>query len=859
MADSLSKYRSMRDFKASPEPRGQVKKTKGRLYIIQKHDATRLHYDFRLELDGVLLSWAVTRGPSLNPADKRLAVHVEDHPVAYGGFEGVIPSGYGAGTVMLWDRGEWAPQGDPHAMLKKGNFKFVLMGERLKGGFALIRMKPRPGEKSKHENWLLIKERDPWADDSFVATEEWETSIKTGRDLARIAAKGEAYKRGKTYKATAMKQTKREAARTSAAKKPRPKARSAARRAAPRHATPKFVAPQLATLDTAPPEGDGWLHEVKFDGYRIITVIKGGKVQLWTRNQKNWTHKYQRIADDLAKLKLTDAVLDGELVALNATGKESFSMMSAAAEDESVPLVYYLFDLLNLEGEDLTDLPLIERKARLEKLLKKAPKGIRYSSHIDGDGGKVIASACRLDMEGVISKRADAPYTSGRGLGWIKSKCIGSDEFVIGGYRLSDKSGRAFRSLLLGEFKGGKLVYCGRVGTGFNDELFQTLTPRLEKLTRKTSPFADEPPEARRNAVWVQPRIVAQIAYLETTPDGHLRHPSFLGLREDKPAKEVKVAKSAPARVRAAAKTTRAKPAKSGESNDLGVRLTSPDKVLWPEAGITKHDLAEYYAKHAKLILPHLKDRPLSLVRCPEGREGECFFQKHTNPSTPDVIETVPIREKDGSTAQYLVVRTKEALIATAQIGAMELHVWGSRADKIENPERLVFDLDPDEGLDFADVRSAAAEVRDVLDSLGLKSFALLTGGKGVHVIAPIARRNDWTEVKAFCHGLAGKLAAASPRRYVATMAKKKRTGRIFIDYLRNERGSTAIVPYSLRRRPNAPVATPVTWQELKTIKSADAFTLATIDKRLKAKPDPWKGYFALKQSLSQAAIKAVS
>lgn len=859
MADNLSKYRSMRDFSATPEPKGRVKKTKGSLFIVQKHDATRLHYDFRLELDGVLLSWAVTRGPSLNPADKRLAVQTEDHPVEYGGFEGVIPSGYGAGTVMLWDRGEWAPQGDPHEGLRKGELKFVLYGERLKGGFVLVRLRPKPGEKSKRDNWLLIKERDNWAKDDVVATEEWTKSVKSKRSLQKIEKEGEPYKRGKMYSpnAKAAKPLKRkaaatatkwkEAAKTSPAKKPD-------LTGAPR-AKARFVAPQLAQLVDVPPSGDNWIHEIKFDGYRIIAVVKSGKVALWTRNQKDWTHKYRRIAEAVAELGLREAVLDGELVALDDRGNAAFSKMQAAAEDASIPLEYNLFDLINLDGHDLTGFPLVERKRRLKALLASAPSGLKFSDHILSDGEQVFASACNLKLEGMISKQADAPYTSGRSSAWVKSKCTGNDEFIIGGFRKSDKVGRPFSSLILGELSEGKLIYRGRVGTGFDEETFATLKNKFASRIRSTSPFDDEPSEARHGAVWLKPDLVAQIAYFEQTPDGHLRHPSYLGLREDKPAAEVRVA----TRITRGSRTQKAG-AKS-EATPGGVRLTSPDKMLWPEAGLTKQDLAAYYENHADLILPHLKDRPLSIVRCPEGATGECFFQKHHNPSTPEDIETVGIREKDGKIAQYLIVRTKKGLISAAQVGALELHVWGCRADAIEKPERIVFDLDPDEDLDFADVRNAAVEVRDVLDSLGLKSFAMLTGGKGIHVIVPIARRNGWDEVKTFAHSLADRLADTAPDCYVSNMSKKKRRGRIFIDYLRNERGSTAIVPFSPRRKPNATVATPISWAELPKITSAGAFTMKTLDRRLASlRVDPWTDYAqAAKQTLSAARLKAVT
>jgi bifunctional non-homologous end joining protein LigD len=853
----------------------------------------------------VLLSWAVTKGPSLNPADKRLAMHTEDHPIEYGGFEGVIPSGYGAGTVMLWDRGVWAPQGDPHEGLKKGNFKFVLMGERLRGGFALIRLKPKPGETSKAEPWLLIKERDQWADESVVATEEWETSVKSGRDLDHIQTQGEKYKRGKAYspvaktraKSTAAKAAKAAAklAKTATAKpkasKAAPKAKGAAKRSPAKKLQPKgkpldgprtapgFIAPQLATLEPAPPQGPGWLHEIKFDGYRIIAVVKAGKVTLFTRNHLDWTHKYRRIAEAVEQLGLQDAVLDGELVAHDKAGKASFSLMQAAAQDEHVPLIYNVFDLLNDAGHDVRRHPLIARKERLKALLAGAPDIIRFSDHIGGKGEAVIAQACRLDLEGVISKKADAPYSSGRGLNWIKSKCIGQDEFVVGGYRLSDKKGRDFRSLLLGEFEGGKLIYRGRVGTGFDAETFGMLMPKLKRLQRDTNPFASVPADARRNVIWVKPEIVAQIAYLETTPDGHLRHPSYLGLREDKPAKSVKTgtssvslaAKVSPAprkiampvrqKSKLAMRNETASSSRSKQPATIGrIRLTSPDKLLWADAGVTKLDLANYYREMADHLLTYVKDRPLSLVRCPEGYEGECFFQKHHNPSTPDAIETVSIKEKDGGKADYLVIHNAAGVVAAAQVGALELHVWGSRTDSIEKPERIVFDLDPDEGLDFEDVKQAAFELRDVLASVDLKSFPLLTGGKGIHVIVPIARTQEWPKVKAFASGLARMLAKASPDRYVAQASKAKRTGRIFIDWLRNERGATAVAPFSPRRREGAPVATPVSWEELPKFDTAAAFTMETIGARLsRLRADPWKGYAAAaRQSLKAAAIEAV-
>ncbi|RYZ12687.1 MAG: DNA ligase D [Alphaproteobacteria bacterium] len=679
MADSLDKYKSMRNFGETPEPKGKVGKRKGHSYVIQKHDATRLHYDFRLELDGVLLSWAVTRGPSLNPADKRLAVRTEDHPLQYGKFEGIIPSGYGAGTVILWDNGSWEPEEDPREGLKKGSLKFTLHGQRLKGSWALVRLKPRPGESRKRENWLLIKHRDRYASETTIATHAWDDSVESGKTVEQMSRGGD------------TKKQKRATARATKAK---------ARKVSPDDAKlpkriPAFVPPQLALLREAPPVGNEWLHEIKFDGYRIQAVMHAGRIRLFTRNKLDWTKRYARTAMALAALRLGDGTLDGELVAMDTAGKARFSHMQAAGEDASIKLVYNVFDLLNEGGVDIRSLPLAERKARLASLIGDGSEFVKYSDHIIGGGDQVAASACSMKLEGVISKRADAKYSSGRNPMWIKSKCIGEDEFVIGGYRLSDKQGRAFRSLLIGEFDKGKLIYRGRVGTGFNDETFKTLLPQLKKLERRTSAFVSTPTEARRNVVWVEPKLVVQIAYLETTPDGRLRHPSYLGLREDKQAKDVSVRSSS---VSAAPKTMATKKAaktkspakllpkaaiasakgasKSGPAKVFGQRLTSPEKVLWPDVGLTKLDLANYLDEYSDYLLPFVKGRPLSVVRCPEGYQSECFFQKHHNPSTPDAIETVKIKEKKGGTQDYLIIRNKAGLVGAAQISGMELHVW---------------------------------------------------------------------------------------------------------------------------------------------------------------------------------------
>lgn len=815
--DLLKEYKSKRDFASTPEPEGRRAKGKGRRYLVQKHDATRLHYDFRLELDGVLKSWAVTKGPSLTPSDKRLAVRTEDHPVEYAGFEGVIPKGYGAGTVMLWDRGEWEPKDDPLKGIEKGELKFTLKGERLKGGFALIRMSDK-GEK--RENWLLIKERDEYADEDTDPTEQWTRSIETDRDLDAISDEGERYRKGKDYRKAPTSKRKPTAAKGKA---------------------PRFTEPQLAKLRDDPPEGPDWLHEVKYDGYRIQALIGGGAVRLVTRNGKDWTEKYPAIADALAELGVESAAIDGELVAVDADGRSDFSALQGAAAS-GVGLVYYAFDLLSLDGTDLKPEPLAARKTALEAVIGNSKGLLRYSDHIEGQGETVIEKACAMHLEGIISKKRDAPYRSGRSAGWIKSKCVGNDEFVVIGYRKSDKRGRPFASLLLGEYDGETLAYRGRVGTGFNDALFDSLSKRMQRLVRKTPPVGELPADARRGAVWLTPDLVAQIAYTERTGDGLLRHPSFLGLREDKPAREVKMPEKA-----------------SGKTEICGVKLTHPDRVMYPDQGATKRQIAEYYAAHADRILEHVADRPLSLIRCPSGRDGECFFQKHHNASTPDALGTVAIREKDGGRADYLRINDAAGLVGAAQIGGLELHVWGSRADRIERPERVVFDLDPDEGYDFADLKQAAREIRDVLAAMELESFPLLTGGKGIHVIVPIERRNSWDEVKAFAKGLATKLAEADPDRYVAQASKAKRKGKIFIDWMRNERGATAIAPYSPRARQGAPVAAPVSWDELPRIEAANQYTLDTIAARLdRLKTDPWEGYASVRQSLTKARREAV-
>lgn len=604
----------------------------------------------------------------------------------------------------------------------------------------------------------------------------------------------------------------------------------------------KFTPPQLATLKDEPPSGDAWLHEMKFDGYRIQALIDNGEVRLMTRNKKDWTDRYPSVAEALEKLDVKSAAIDGELVAMDKNGRSDFSLLQNAESEKDINLGYYAFDLLYLDGKSIKGKPLEKRKELLKPIIEDANAPVFFTDHTKGDGGGALKKACDKKFEGVISKKANASYHSGRGTSWIKSKCTGNDEFIIAGYRKSDKRGRPFSSLLLGEYSDGDLIYRGRVGTGFDDETFKALSAKMQSLVRKTSPYKSTPDEARQGAVWLTPKLVAQIAYTEQTNDGRLRHPSYLGLREDKPAEEVSMTKG------------------DEETTEIkGVRLTHPNRVMYPEQGATKQQVAEYYAENAEKLLKYLKGRPLSLVRCPEGRSDECFFQKHVTAAAPDALKSIEIREKSGKRGQYLMIDNVKGLIAAAQIGALELHIWGVRADRIERPERIIFDLDPDEGVSFSKVRDSARELRDVLESAGLASFALLTGGKGIHVIAPLERRREWPDVKTFAKGLAQKLADASPKKYTAKSRKEDRKGKIFIDWLRNERGATAIAPYSLRAKPGAPVATPVSWEELGGIDAANAYNLDNIASRLsQLKSDPWKGYDDVRQSITDSLLEFV-
>ena len=815
---ALETYRKKRDLKKTPEPPGKKRHTKSHnSFVIQKHAARRLHYDFRLELDGVLLSWAVPKGPSLDPKEKRLAVQVEDHPIDYGKFEGIIPKNqYGAGSVLLWDRGTWTPKGDARKSYAQGRLKFDLHGQKLHGGWTLVRMgKPQEAK----ENWLLIKGRDEQARSGAEAeiVDRKAESVESGYTVEQISADPKhAWKGGKSRRL----------------KSAVPQGRTAA--------LPQKIKPQLATLVKEVPQGDDWLHEIKYDGYRILCRVSDGKVRLHSRNGLDWSRRFQAIADAAKKLPVKNAWLDGEVVVQKPDGSTSFqALQNALTEGREVDLTYYLFDVPYCNGQDLRASPLIERKRLLAKLVKGNGQ-IRYSDHVEGKGDAFFSQACSHELEGIISKQRDSKYHAARTGDWVKVKCGGRQEFVIGGYTDPSGSRKGLGALLLGIYeKTGALRYSGKVGTGFTERSLTVLKSRLEKIEQQSSPFSNPP---RKSGVhWLQPVLIAEVAFTEWTDDHLIRHASFQGLREDKSAKEIEEEKPA-------AKTEQKKNPRAGNGK---FKLTHPDKVLYQEQGLTKTDLALYYEAVADLILPHVRNRPLTLVRCPNGPKGRCFYQKNINETVPEAIESVPIPDQDGI-SHYMMANSPPALIGLVQMGVLEIHPWGSTADDLDRPDRMFFDLDPDVGLGFEKVIEAARLLHARLADLGLISFVKTTGGKGLHVVVPLARRHRWDEMKGVSKALAEDIVRQAPRSYTSKMPKAQRKGKIFIDYLRNSKGQTVVAAFSTRAKPGATVSVPLDWKELKTGLRPDQWNVLNLGERLqRLRRDPWQDFFDVRQTIA--------
>jgi bifunctional non-homologous end joining protein LigD len=900
---ALTVYRTKRDFTKTEEPSGEQRvASSSRLrFVVQKHAARQLHYDLRLEWDGVFKSWAVARGPSLNPADKRLAVEVEDHPLDYGDFEGTIPKGqYGGGTVMLWDRGFWTPEGakTTQEALQAGDLKFTLDGDKLKGSWVLVRMR---GDKfgGKRTNWLLIKHRDADSTDASDSVLSEDRSVASGRAMEQIAqGKG---RRPKPFMLATSTPGKADAVWNSnrtedggkdvaapapvtiaagkSAKGAKPE-RAKAERVKPVvvKALPQFIEPQLAKLVDRPPDSAGWGHEVKFDGYRAQLRVEKGKAAIRTRKGLDWTERFSAIAKNASAFP--DGIIDGEIVALDDRQLPSFGALQAALSfEKSDDLVFYTFDLLFEGREDLRGLPLSERKARLERFLSAQSAGnqIRYVTHLQSNAEAVLASACKIGLEGIISKKLDAPYVSGRSDRWVKAKCRAGQEVVLGGW--TTEAG-TLRSLLAGVNRDGQLIYVGRIGTGYGREVVKLLLPKLSKLTREKSPFGGpNAPPKESNVRWLKPDLIAEIEFEGWTASGMIRQAAFKGLREDKDPNDVvaetasmqklvekKTApkgkraaqkKSPAARMaRGAQKKAAAAPAAAGPATVMGVTLSKPDKALWPDAGdgkpVTKLDLARFYEQLGEWMLPHLAGRPCSLVRAPDGIGGQQFFQRHAMQGMSELFDFVKVR---GDKAPYVQIDRVEALAAVAQVGALELHPWNCARNDPESAGRLVFDLDPAPDVKFDAVIAAALDIRERLEKLGLVCFCKSTGGKGLHVVTPLLEGKKavaWPIAKNFAHLVCAQMAQDSPTRYLDNMSKAKRSGRIFLDYLRNDRTATAVAVLSPRAREGAPVSMPLMWRDVKKGLDPKAFTVRSAPALLD-KAKPWKDYAAGARSLAEA------
>lgn len=858
--EPLSRYKQKRDFGVTPEPPAEVpkatrKRRQALSFVVQKHWARRLHYDFRLEANGVMLSWAVPRGPSYDPAEKRMAVHVEDHPISYNSFEGTIPARqYGAGNVIIWDRGTWEPQGDPEEGMRDGKLVFRLHGEKLAGLWELIRIsKP----DAKQDQWMLFKKRDEWARplaDYDVIAALPDSVVE--RPLGLIE---EREPRGAAAQAPV----------TAAERKPAGAASPDLSRAVGVKSLPSKLAPQLASLSTGAPAGPGWLVEPKFDGYRILARVDAGGVRLFTRNGHDWTSKMKSLAAAVASLDARRSWLDGEIVVLDEKGMPDFNGLQNALDNaRSETIVYFVFDAPYFDGQDLRKVPLASRRALLRQLFDGQDNSrVRFSQDFDAPAAQMLEAACRMGMEGVIAKRADAPYVSDRSESWLKLKCTLRQEFVVCGF--TDRSGARGEvgSLLLAYHEDGQLRYAGSVGTGWDARTGRSLHRQLSELEvagPTLDPASVKPGRWSRRAAgserWIRPELVAEVAFTEWTADGHVRHPTFRGLRSDKPAADIvrehALGPGGPAPGGAAEATPRNAGGRAAARRPGGgaapIRISNPERVIDPASGIRKVDLVRYYESVADWILPHLANRPVSLVRAPEGIGGELFFQKHPETRMPGMTILDPALWPGHGA--LMAVDDVDALLSAAQMNTIEFHTWNSLASAIDEPDRMIFDLDPGEGVSWAHLQEAAILMKGLLEELKLQSWLKTSGGKGLHVVVPLLPQLDYSIVKAFSQAVVQHLARTIPSRFVAVSGGSNRIGRIFVDYIRNGHGQTTVAAFSARSRPGMGVSIPVAWEQLMSLKSGAQWTVRTAREYLSfQKDDPWTAYRSCRQGLEDA------
>ncbi|WP_281532622.1 DNA ligase D [Anaerocolumna aminovalerica] len=811
MTTKLNEYNQKRNFDRTFEPEGKTEDSEEILrFVVQHHLARKDHYDLRLEWNEVLLSWAVPKGPSYDTHDKRLAVQVEDHPLEYRNFEGTIPKGeYGGGVVMLWDEGFWEPYGNVEEGLREGMLKFVLKGKRLKGKWALVRLKAKAGETK--DNWLLLKEKDDYVKDTDGIS-EFITSIRTGRTMKEI-------EEGEDEKIIRNPFSK--------------------------------VDVQLAKLVNTVPEGEDWLYELKYDGYRIIAFVEGNSVRLITRNGNDYMRRFHDVATSLIDLAGGRAVvLDGEMAVTDPSGKTDFqALQNYMKNPKTQNLTYIVFDLLALDGADLRGYPLIKRKEMLETLMKDAPKNLYYSRYVRGIGKESFAVACDAGMEGIVGKKADSVYSGTRNGDWIKLKCDKRQEFVIGGYTLSDKKTWGISSLLLGIYEGEELVYAGRAGTGLSESDMKTLEKKFENIKRMNPAFKIAPsPKSNEKITWLEPELVAEIKFAEWTKENLLRQASFKGIRTDKDPMDIKKEKAEDEKYQYSEKEVE-KPMEVNANSIIieGIKISNPDKVMFDDPVTTKIDVVQYYEKVSERMLPYVSHRILSIVRCPKGISQTCFYKKHPGAGSKGII-TIPITTSSGEIEDYFYIENAPGLISEVQMGTLEFHTWGSRVDEIEKPDVMVFDLDPDEGMDLSRVRQGVLDIRSILNELSLNSYLKTSGGKGYHVVVPLKPVVTWDGFHDFARRVAEVMEQKWPDRYTSNVRKAKRTDKIFIDWIRNGRGATSIAPYSIRARKGARVSMPIAWDELDTV-APDGITMADALLRI-SDSDPWKGFFQNDQML---------